>query len=43
MQERGKATIAMDRFRPNIVVDGLQAWEEDTWKRIRIGSVEFHV
>ncbi len=31
------------RFRPNIVVDGALAYEEDTWRRIRIGEVEFEV
>ena len=33
----------MQRFRPNIVVQGTLPWEEDTWKRIRIGGMEFHV
>ena len=40
---RGKAPVDMQRFRPNIVVDGTQPWEEDTWKRIRIGPAEFEV
>ena len=35
--------IDMRRFRPNIVIDGLNPWEEDSLKRVRIGSVEFHV
>ena len=35
--------VPMNRFRPNLVVKGSQAFEEDTWKRIRIGSTEFHV
>lgn len=43
MKARGKKPIDMRRFRPNIVLDGFPAWAEDTWKRIRIGSVEFHV
>jgi uncharacterized protein YcbX len=33
----------MQRFRPNIVVHGTQPWEEDTWKRIKIGGSEFRV
>lgn len=41
--ERGKPSIDMRRFRPNIVVGGLKAWEEDTLKRIRIKNVEFWV
>ncbi len=40
---RGKQTVAMERFRPNIVVRGTYPWEEDTWKRIKIGSQEFEV
>jgi len=35
--------VPMNRFRPNFVVAGSSAFEEDTWKRIRIGSTEFHV
>eukprot|EP00927_Polykrikos_kofoidii_P073715 TRINITY_DN69733_c0_g1_i1.p1 TRINITY_DN69733_c0_g1~~TRINITY_DN69733_c0_g1_i1.p1 ORF type:complete len:391 (-),score=62.12 TRINITY_DN69733_c0_g1_i1:67-1239(-) len=35
--------VDMRRFRPNIVVDGTLPWEEDTWKRIRIGRAEFEV
>jgi uncharacterized protein YcbX len=33
------------RFRSNIAVDGLAAWEEQSWvgRRIRIGAVEFDV
>lgn len=43
LQKRGAAAVDMRRFRPNIVVDGVTAWEEDTWKRIRIGKMEFWV
>ena len=32
--------IPMNRFRPNIVVDGCDAYEEDALGRIRIGEVE---
>ena len=35
--------VPMNRFRPNFVVSGSAPFEEDTWKRIRIGSTEFHV
>jgi uncharacterized protein YcbX len=35
--------IGMTRFRPNLVVSGISAWEEDRWKRIRIGDVTFRV
>ncbi len=35
--------VPMDRFRPNIVVDGCEPHAEDGWTRIRIGEVEFRV
>ncbi|MFC9329831.1 MOSC domain-containing protein [Kitasatospora sp. NPDC057015] len=35
--------LPMTRFRPNLVVDGTQAWEEDTWRRIRVGELTFRV
>jgi uncharacterized protein len=33
--------VKMNRFRPNIVVSGTSPFAEDSWKRIRINSVEF--
>jgi uncharacterized protein len=35
--------VPMARFRPNIVIEGHTAWEEDRWRRIRIGPVTFRV
>jgi uncharacterized protein len=35
--------VPMNRFRPNLVIDGCGPYEEDTWKRIRIGSTLFRV
>ena len=35
--------VPMERFRPNVVVSGSQPFEEDTWKRLRIGEVKFSV
>lgn len=31
------------RFRPNIVVAGAAPYAEDTWRRVRIGAIEFDV
>ena len=33
-----KSAVAMDRFRPNIVLEGLPPFAEDTLKRIKIGN-----
>jgi len=35
--------MEMLRFRPNLVIEGSDAFAEDGWKRIRIGDVEFRV
>jgi uncharacterized protein len=35
--------LPMLRFRPNLVVNGSQAYAEDSWQRIRIGELEFRV
>ena len=39
--ESGSEPVPMDRFRPNLVVGGSGAFEEDRWVRIRIGEVVF--
>ena len=35
--------LDMLRFRPNLVIEGSEAFAEDGWKRIRIGDVEFRL
>ncbi|MGC5701045.1 MOSC domain-containing protein [Pseudomonas sp. NFXW11] len=35
--------LEMLRFRPNLVIEGSEAFAEDGWKRVRIGDVEFRV
>jgi hypothetical protein len=35
--------VPMNRFRPNLVIDGAFAFEEDTWRSIQIGTVSFRV
>lgn len=43
-EKLGANNIAtMTRFRPNLVVDGCDGFDEDTWKNIRIGEVEFEL
>lgn len=39
LQKKGAPPIPMDRFRPNIVLDGLDAFEEDFIDTISIGGV----
>ena len=45
--ERGEeqaAPLAIERFRPNLVVDGdLEPFEEDHWRRVRVGAITFRV
>ncbi|MEV6805166.1 MOSC N-terminal beta barrel domain-containing protein [Streptomyces sp. NPDC051132] len=33
--------LAMNRFRPNVVVAGTEPWAEDRWRRISVGGVVF--
>lgn len=35
--------VPMQRFRPNLVVSGCEPFEEDRWRRIRIGPLTFRV
>ncbi|MFD5329347.1 MOSC domain-containing protein [Streptomyces sp. NPDC127092] len=35
--------LPMNRFRPNVVVDGTAPWAEDGWRRLSIGDVVFRV
>lgn len=39
----GEGPLPMNRFRPNVVVAGTDAWAEDDWRRIAIGDVTFRV
>ncbi|HSF97454.1 MAG TPA: MOSC N-terminal beta barrel domain-containing protein, partial [Ornithinibacter sp.] len=45
--ERGedqRHPMAVERFRPNLVVDGdLEPFEEDHWRRVQVGAVSFRV
>lgn len=35
--------VPMDRFRPNLVLSGSAAWDEDGWRELRIGTLRFLV
>ena len=39
MAAHGEASVGMDRFRPNIVVETEEAWVEDGWTAIEISGV----
>jgi uncharacterized protein YcbX len=43
LNARLETPVPMNRFRPNLVVRGCPPFEEDRWKRIRIGEVELAV
>lgn len=41
LNSRLNSPVKMDQFRPTLVISGCQPYEEDQWKRIKIGNVEF--
>jgi uncharacterized protein len=43
LNERLENPVPMNRFRPNFVVSGSDAFDEDGWKKIRIGEEVFHI
>lgn len=43
LNSRLDTPVEMKRFRPNLVVSGCDAYAEDEWKRIRIGTIEFRL
>ena len=43
LNKRSSSHHTMAQFRTNLVVSGNEAFIEDSWKRIRIGDVEFEV
>jgi uncharacterized protein len=43
LTEDGDQPVPMNRFRPNLVVAGVDPWAEDRWRRISIGAVSFRV
>jgi uncharacterized protein YcbX len=43
LNHRLDCPVEMRRFRPNLVVAGCEPYEEDRWRRIRIGDLSFRV
>jgi uncharacterized protein YcbX len=43
LNSRLESPVPMNRFRPNMVVKGSEAFAEDGWNRIRLGDVELAV
>jgi len=43
LNQRHGDTLSMERFRPNIVVAGKQAYEEDNWQGLKIGASIFRL
>lgn len=43
LNSRLETPITMSRFRPNLVITGSDAFEEDQWQRIRIGDMTFRL
>lgn len=43
LNERLAEPLPMNRFRPNLIVSGSEPYAEDTWDRIRVGGIVFHV
>lgn len=35
--------LAMERFRPNLVISGCDSYAEDSWREISIGAIEFRL
>lgn len=41
LKQRCPASVKLEQFRPNLVITGAEAYAEDTWRTIRVGSVIF--
>jgi uncharacterized protein YcbX len=41
LNEKLEKKIPMNRFRPNLVVEGAEGFSEDVWKKIKIGKTVF--
>ncbi|WP_130834610.1 YcbX family protein [[Erwinia] mediterraneensis] len=43
LQRRCPASVRLTQFRPNLVVSGAPAWDEDSWAEVRFGELTFEV
>lgn len=43
LQQRCPASVRVEQFRPNLVVSGAAAWDEDSWKTLKIGDITFEM
>ena len=43
LNSRLERPVPMERFRPNLVVDGPPAWAEDGWDELRIGAMRLYL
>jgi hypothetical protein len=43
LNRRLEVALPMNRFRPNLVIAGSEPFEEDRWRRIRIGGIPMQV
>lgn len=43
LNARLEQPLPVERFRPNLVIDGARPYADDRWRRIRIGAVELDV
>lgn len=41
MAQRGEPALTINRFRPNVVINGCDAYAEDSWTGVRIGAATF--
>jgi len=43
LEQRGEATVGIERFRPNLVLSGIETFEEDYIDRLSIGAMQLRV
>ena len=43
LNQRLRTPVPMERFRPNVVIEGPPAWDEDKWAAVQIGAMRLEV